>query len=98
MAETGGGPTVWRIVRATTARLIRADGQGSGMPTRNTVGTTALERLRRRYETTEKKCPDCGFVDESGNWTSRTDGRRVVYHYVCPSCGAARNHTFQLGG
>lgn len=68
------------------------------MPTWASHGTTPLERLRRRYETTETKCPDCGFVDESGNWMSRTDGRRVVYHHVCPSCGAARDHVFRIGG
>lgn len=67
------------------------------MPSRSTVGTTALSRLRRRYETTEKKCPDCGYVAESGSWTSRTNGRRIVYEFVCPSCGAGREHTFELG-
>ena len=61
-------------------------------------GISALERLRRRYETTQKRCPDCGFVDEEGNWTSRTNGRLVVYHHVCPSCGAGREHTFRLDG
>ena len=66
------------------------------MPAHDTAGVTSLARLRRRYETTEKKCPDCGFVDESGNWTSRTDGRRIVYDHVCPSCGASREHTFEL--
>lgn len=68
------------------------------MPASNTGGITSLARLRRRYETTEKKCPDCGFVDEGGNWTSRTDGSQVVYHHVCPSCSAVREHTFRLDG
>jgi transposase-like protein len=67
------------------------------MATNSTGGSTALDRLRRRYETTEKKCPACGYVDHSANWTSRTDGRRVVYRYVCPSCDASREHTFRLG-
>jgi predicted RNA-binding Zn-ribbon protein involved in translation (DUF1610 family) len=57
---------------------------------------TPLERLRRRYETTEKRCPACGYIDEEGNWTSETDGLRIVYHRVCPSCGADREHTFRL--
>ena len=57
---------------------------------------TPLERLRRRYETTAKKCPACGYVDEEGNWTSRTDGRRVVYRHDCPSCDASREHVFSL--
>jgi len=63
-----------------------------------TGGKTALERLLGRYETTETKCPECGYVDEEGNWTSRTDGSRVVYRHVCPSRDATREHTFRLGG
>jgi len=66
------------------------------MVPRNNYGKTPFERLRTRYESTEKKCPECGYVDEEGNWTSRTDGSRVVYHHVCPSCGADREHVFQL--
>lgn len=62
-----------------------------------TSSAGALERLRRRYETTEKRCPARGFVDEEGNWTSQTDGRRVVYHHVYPSCGAEREHVIELG-
>jgi len=63
-------------------------------------GTT--EQLRQdavrtaRYESTEKKCPECGYVDEEGNWTNRTDGSRIVYHHVCPSCGADREHIYDL--
>lgn len=68
------------------------------MPTAPTRGNTPLARLRRRYETTETKCPECGYVDEEGNWTSRTDGREIVYHHICPSCRADRTHTFQLDG
>ena len=66
------------------------------MSKHTTRGKTALERLRRRYELTETKCPECGYVDEGGNWTSRTDGRQVVYHHICPSCDADREHVFRL--
>lgn len=58
---------------------------------------TALESVRRRYERTETKCPECGYVDDDRNWTSQTDGKRIVYRHVCPSCDASREHTFQLG-
>jgi len=69
------------------------------MPTHNKRGRTPLERLRWRYETTETKCPECGYVDDTtDNWTSQSDGRQVVYHYVCPSCGADREHVFQISG
>ena len=67
------------------------------MPARHMDGGTALERLLRRYESTDKKCPECGYVDETGNWSSETDGRRIVYHHVCPSCQAAREHVYRLG-
>ena len=66
------------------------------MVTTNRGGATPIERLLRRYETTDTKCPKCGYVDVKGNWTSRTDGRRIVYHHVCPSCGADREHVFRL--
>lgn len=66
------------------------------MPTHRKGGKTALERLLRRYETTDTKCPACGYVDNESNWTSRTNGKTVVYHHVCPSCGTARDHTFHL--
>lgn len=66
------------------------------MQSRNIVGKTPLERLLRRYETTEKKCTACGHVDRAGNWRSRTDGQRIVYHHVCPSCDAAREHVYHL--
>lgn len=59
-------------------------------------GGSTFARLRRRYETTEKKCPACGYVDEEGNWTSETDGHQIVYQHVCPSCDATREHVFRL--
>jgi len=67
------------------------------MSPRSTGGKTALDRLRRRYETTDTKCPDCGYVDDEAHWTARTDGNRIVYHYTCPSCQASRDHTFEIG-
>ncbi|WP_255196790.1 HVO_0649 family zinc finger protein [Halorarius litoreus] len=62
----------------------------------NVRGQSALDRLRERYESTETKCTACGYVDENGNWTSETDGRKIVYHHVCPSCGASREFTYRL--
>lgn len=66
------------------------------MPTTDIGGRSSLERLLRRYERTETKCSACGYVDRSGNWHSETDGRTVVYHHTCPSCGAERDHSFHL--
>ena len=66
------------------------------MPSHITAGGTTLERLRRRYESTDTKCPECGHVDTEGNWSSEMDGLKVVYTHVCPSCGADRKHFFEL--
>ncbi|MFB6183825.1 MAG: HVO_0649 family zinc finger protein [Haloarculaceae archaeon] len=66
------------------------------MPTRNKGGRSPIDRLRRRYERTETKCPECGYVDEDNEWRSRTDGRRIVYQHVCPSCDAEREYTFRM--
>jgi len=52
--------------------------------------------MRWRYENTRKRCPECGYVDEEGNWTSHADGQRVVYRHVCPACDASREHTLDL--
>lgn len=67
------------------------------MATSRIRGVSPLAKLRRRYERTETKCPECGYVDDGGNWTSRTNGRQIVYHHVCPSCNADREHTYDLG-
>ncbi len=59
-------------------------------------GRSPLERLRHRYETTDKKCTACGYVDEGRNWTSQTNGRKIVYRHVCPSCDAEHDHTYNI--
>ena len=61
----------------------------------NTGGST-LDRLRERYEQTDTKCTACGHVDTEGNWTTEADGAEMVYNHVCPSCGASREHVFDL--
>ena len=88
--------TRWRRRMAPRGTLNPTEHEGWYMPARGTAGKTALERLLRRYESTATKCPACGYVDESGNWTSRTSGGAIVYHHVCPSCGAGRDHRFSL--
>jgi len=67
------------------------------MTTYNKQRRNPIERLRERYENSETKCPECGFVDDSeDNWLSHTDGGRIVYHHVCPSCDAAREYVFHV--
>lgn len=60
-------------------------------------GITAFDRLGDRIQTTEKRCPTCGYTDEEGNWTNGTTGNRVVYQHVCPRCGAEREYVIKLG-
>lgn len=67
------------------------------MATHGIGGSTPLERLLHRYETTDTKCPNCGYIDNEANWTSETNGKRIVYNHQCPSCGDERQHTFTLG-
>lgn len=67
------------------------------MVTHSTSGGAPLERLRSRFENSETKCPECGYVDEdTENWKSYTDGRQIVYHHLCPSCDAAREYVFHI--
>ncbi|WP_284009155.1 HVO_0649 family zinc finger protein [Haloarcula pelagica] len=68
------------------------------MATNRKGGSSPLARIQNRYEGTKKKCPECGFVDEAGNWDSRTNGGKIVYRHTCPSCDAEREHTFSILG
>ncbi|MFC6906908.1 HVO_0649 family zinc finger protein [Halalkalicoccus tibetensis] len=59
-------------------------------------GRSPFERVHDRYENSEKKCPECGHIDEDAEWNSETNGRTVVYTYRCSSCEATRRHMFNL--
>lgn len=67
------------------------------MTSHGITGSTPLERLLHRYETTDTKCPNCGYIDDEPNWTSQTEGKQIVYNHTCPSCGDERQHVFTLG-
>jgi ribosomal protein L32 len=56
-----------------------------------------MDRLRSKYNTTDLECPDCGYHDEDGQWTSKTTGDRIHYRHVCPPCGAIRTRELRLG-
>ncbi|ADQ68114.1 hypothetical protein GL213_12695 [Halogeometricum borinquense] len=59
------------------------------MTTRGGIGETPLDRLRKHYERTRKRCTACGYVDTDGRWTAATTGSEITYEHVCPSCGYA---------
>ncbi|MFB6110576.1 MAG: HVO_0649 family zinc finger protein [Halodesulfurarchaeum sp.] len=60
----------------------------------HTMGVNPILRIKRRYEQSPTRCPECGHVDEERNWTCTQSGGRVEYHHVCPECGADRTHDF----
>jgi predicted RNA-binding Zn-ribbon protein involved in translation (DUF1610 family) len=61
-------------------------------------GTSALDRLKDRYDDEEVVCPECGYEDEPGSWQVETTGSRVYYRHLCPSCGSRRTRVIRLGG
>ncbi len=60
-------------------------------------GTTALDRLRDRYDSEPYVCAECGHRDESPGWEAVTTGTRVVYRRECESCGARTVRACRLG-
>ncbi|WP_435349691.1 HVO_0649 family zinc finger protein [Haloarchaeobius sp. HRN-SO-5] len=59
----------------------------------HSIGTTPFERLGTHYEDVDVTCPDCGYVDEDASWKATTNGRRIDYTHLCPSCGSIRTRT-----
>lgn len=62
----------------------------------NTRRGNPLERLRTHFDDVDLVCPDCGYDDADGGWSSETTGDRILYRHVCPSCGAIRKRTLRL--
>lgn len=60
-------------------------------------GTTALDRLRDRYDSEPYVCDACGYEDDDGEWEAVTSGARVVYRRECPSCGNRTVRAYRLG-
>ncbi len=60
------------------------------------MGTTALDRLKARYDAEERTCRQCGYVDREGGWQVETTGSRVLYRHICPSCGAIDRRELRL--
>lgn len=60
-------------------------------------GASPFERLTTHMDDVDLVCPDCGYEDEDGSWSAKTNGDTVLYCHVCPSCGSIRKRTFELG-
>lgn len=55
-----------------------------------------FDRLRQKFDDTELRCRQCGYVDSDGGWRVRTSGDRVSYQHVCPSCNAIETRELRL--
>ena len=54
-----------------------------------------FERLKTLYDETELQCPQCGHLDEKGEWTAETSGNTIEYSHTCPSCETTQTRTLQ---
>jgi len=63
---------------------------------RSRSGSSVIDRLNARYEDVDITCPECGYVDEDASWRAETNGRRIDYRHLCPSCGSMRTRTVTL--
>jgi RNase P subunit RPR2 len=61
------------------------------------LGTTALARLRARFDATDLTCRECGYEDTTGSWNATTDGQRVTFSHRCPSCDADHRYVVRMG-
>lgn len=59
-------------------------------------GTSALARMRARLDATHLTCRECGYDDTGGSWEATTDGRRVTFEHVCPSCDATDRYVVRM--
>ena len=48
-----------------------------------------FDRLRQHYEDRKLRCPECGFVDDDGDWVATAKDGKLRYQHVCPRCRAA---------
>lgn len=44
-----------------------------------------FERLRAKFDESEARCGECGYVVEDGGWRVTAAGSRVRYQFVCPT-------------
>lgn len=63
---------------------------------RSQGGSSVIDRLTSQYEGKDLTCPECGYHDEEGEWRASTNGRRIDYQHLCPSCGNNRIRTVTL--
>ena len=55
-----------------------------------------FERLRAKYEDSDVRCGECGYLDEDGGWRVTSSGSRVQYQFVCPTCHAVETRVMRL--
>ncbi|WP_435362090.1 HVO_0649 family zinc finger protein [Haloarchaeobius sp. DFWS5] len=65
------------------------------MAASNLSGKSAFDRLKTHYDV-DLVCRQCGHEDADGEWKATTNGRKVLYRHVCPSCGSIETRTLSL--
>lgn len=60
-------------------------------------GRSPFDRLRRKFEESERRCSACGHVDTEGGWRVTASGSHVRYQFVCPVCDAVETRDLRLG-
>ncbi|MFC4543912.1 HVO_0649 family zinc finger protein [Halosolutus amylolyticus] len=60
------------------------------------VHRSPFERLRAKFDESEARCGECGYVVEDGGWRVTAAGSRVRYQFVCPTCNAVETRVMRL--
>lgn len=55
-----------------------------------------FERLRRKFDESDLRCRECGYLDGEGGWRVTAAGSRVQYQHVCPKCDAIETREVRL--
>ena len=55
-----------------------------------------FEKLQKKFDATDLRCRQCGYVDADGSWRVTATGSRVRYQRLCPTCDAVETRELRL--
>lgn len=55
-----------------------------------------FDKLRQKFNETDLRCDECGYVNPKGSWQAVAAGSHVHYQRVCLSCGVIETRVVQL--